>query len=374
MINKERLINEFITMAKIASPSRKEGKFAAYLAEQLRDLGLEVIIDDEAGRAAGSDAGNIIGRLPGNSSHNTSLFFAAHMDTVSPGEGIKPVIKHDIIYSSGDTVLGSDDKSGIAGVLEVLRHIKEEKVAHGDIEVVFTVGEEIGLLGSKFLDYSLLKSKIGFVLDSGGEPGTIIKQAPAEDSITAIIKGKAAHAGVNPEDGISAIQVAARAINNMKLLRVDEETTSNIGVISGGVATNIVCDKVSLEGEARSLKDDKLAKQTQHMVDCLQEACSQMGAHLELNVTRSYSAFNLSEDEAIIKIAKEAGRKLNLPVKVASSGGGSDTNYFNAHGIKAVNLGTGMSKVHTTEEFIRINDLVNITRYIFALIQEATQS
>lgn len=374
MINTERLIKEFITMVKIASPSKKEGKFAAYLAKQLKDLGLEVIIDSKAGSAAGSDTGNIIGRLSGNSKNSTPLLFAAHMDTVSPSEGIEPVIKNEIIYSNGNTVLGSDDKSGIAAVVEVLRHIKEEEVVHGDIEVVFTVAEEIGLLGSKFLDYSLLKSKIGFILDSGGEPGKIIKQAPAEDSIAAIIKGKAAHAGVNPEEGISAIQVVARAIDNMKLLRIDEETTANIGVITGGIATNIVCDKVSLEGEARSLNDDKLTRQTQHMVDCLKRACSQWGAQLELNVTRSYSAYTLSEDEQIIKIAKRAGSKLNLPVKVISSGGGSDTNYFNSQGIKAVNLGTGMSKVHTTEEFIKIEDLVNTAHYIFAIIQETARS
>jgi tripeptide aminopeptidase len=374
MINQERLVQEFIEMVKIDSLSKQEGKFAAYLKEKLIELGLEVFIDEQAGRQAGSDTGNLFGRLKGKREGVPVILFSAHMDTVPLGEGIQPQIREGTIYSSGNTILGSDDKAGIAIILEVLRHIQEEKIEHGDIEVLFTIGEEAGLLGSRYLDYSLLRAEMGFVLDSDGEPGTIICQAPAHERIDAVIQGKAAHAGMNPEEGVNAIQVAARAINKMNLLRIDEETTANIGVIKGGEATNIVCERVELEGEARSLSEEKLCQQTRHMVNCLQEACDEMGARLEVETTREYPVFKLKEDEPIVKIAREAAESLGLKVNITASGGGSDTNYFSANGIKTVNLGIGMSQAHTKEEFIKIKDLVMSAHYVTEIIKRVARS
>ncbi|HHY05371.1 MAG TPA: M20/M25/M40 family metallo-hydrolase [Clostridia bacterium] len=374
MINQERLVQEFIEMVKIDSLSKQEGKFAAYLKEKLIKLGLEVFIDEQAGQRAGSDTGNLVGRLQGKRKGVPVILFSAHMDTVPLGVGIQPQIREGAIYSSGKTILGSDDKAGIAIILEALRHIQEEKIEHGGIEVLFTIGEEAGLLGSRYLDYSLLQAEMGFVLDSDGVPGTIICQAPAHERINAVIYGKAAHAGMNPEDGVNAIQVAARAINKMNLLRIDEETTANIGVIKGGEVTNIVCERVILEGEARSLSEERLCQQIRHMVNCLQEACDQMGACLEVKTRREYPVFKLEEAEPIIKIAREAAKFLGLEVNVTSSGGGSDTNYFSAHGLKTVNLGIGMSQAHTTEEFIKIKDLVMSAHYVAEIIQQVARS
>ncbi|PKM87404.1 MAG: peptidase M20 [Firmicutes bacterium HGW-Firmicutes-12] len=370
MINKERLIDSFIEMVKIESLSRKEENIAIYLKSKMEDMGIEVHIDKSSAKKAGSNTGNLIGRMKGNKEGIEPLFFGAHMDTVSPGDNIKPLIKEGVIYSSGDTILGADDKSGIAAILEALSCIKETKVTHGDIEVVFTIGEEIGLLGARFFNYDLLTARKGYILDSGGTPGKIINQGPAQDNIKAVIHGKAAHAGVNPEDGISSIQVAARAINNMKLLRIDEETTANIGVISGGKATNIVSDNVFLEGEARSHSKQKLDKQMAHMVDCLQKACEDMGAHLEYKRENAYPAYFVAEHESVIEEAIAAGTRIGLNVQVKSTGGGSDVHFFNAVGISTVNLATGMNNVHTTKEEIRIDDLVDTARFVMAIIEE----
>ncbi len=370
MINTERLVQEFCELVKIDSLSKKEAALAAVLQRKLTELGLEVIKDKKSAAAAGSDSGNLLGRLKGNVQGARAVLLVAHMDTVTPGEGISPVIDDGVIRSSGATVLGADDKSGIAAILEALRHIAEEKLPHGDLEVLFTVGEEAGLLGSRYLDYSLLKAQLGFVLDSGGSPGTIINQGPAQDKIKAVIIGRTAHAGVNPEDGISAIQVAAKAIDHMKLLRIDEETTANIGTISGGNVTNIVCDRVVIEGEARSLSDDKLDRQTQHMLDCLKKTCEESGARLEVTTERLYPAFFVDRAEPLIGLACRAASAAGFEAKVMASGGGSDTNYFNARGIRTLNLGTGMNRVHTTEEQIKISDMTGTARYVAALVSE----
>lgn len=373
MINQERLVQEFMEMVRIDSLSYQEGKFASYLKQKLKEIGLEVFEDEEAGRLAGSDTGNIIGRMQGRIKEAPAIFLSAHMDTVPLGKGISPQIKDGVIVSSGDTILASDDKAGVAVIFEALRHLKEEQLAHGDIEVLFTVGEEVGLLGARFLDYDMLEAKMGFVLDCGGSPGTIICRAPAHDRIDAVIKGKAAHAGMHPEEGINAIQVAAKAINKMQLLRIDAETTANVGVIKGGEVTNIVCDHLELQAEARSLSEEKLQKQTEHLISCLQEACDEMGAQLEVEVTREYPAFTIKEEELVVQIAEKAAKSLGLEVNITSSGGASDTNYFCHNGIKAVNLGIGMSCAHTKEEFIKIEDLIMMAHYVAEITRCAAQ-
>jgi tripeptide aminopeptidase len=371
MINSQRLVEEFIELVKIDSPGKKEKAFAGILKDKLVKLGLKIEFD-QVGSIIGGDTGNLIARLSGKAGVPT-LLFSAHMDTVSPSQNIKPIVKDNIIYGDGNTILGGDDKAGIVIILEVIRFIQENKIDHGDIVLAFTVAEEIGLLGSRYLDYALLKADMAFVLDSGGDPGTIISQASSRNSINAILYGRAAHAGVNPEKGINAIQIAARAIGRMKLLRIDRETTANMGIIQGGTATNIVCDKVEIQGEARSLNEEKLELQTKHMIDCLKEAAREFGGKVEISTERSYPAFIIPEDDAIIKLAERAALKVGLTVKTVKSGGGSDANYFNSQGLKAVNMSIGMSKMHTKEEYIKIKDMVNMAGYVAAIIMEASQ-
>ncbi|MBO8137797.1 MAG: M20/M25/M40 family metallo-hydrolase [Desulfotomaculum sp.] len=371
MINQERLVEEFVNLVKIDSPSGHEKEIAQYLKDKLTSLGLQVY-EDDAGGKVGASAGNIIATLPGNS-NGPMLLFSAHMDTVEPGRNINPVTKDGIIYSEGETVLGADDKAGIAAILEAVRIVKENDIKHGGLEVVFTIWEEGGLKGSKALDYSRIKSKMGYVLDSDGAPGTIITTAPAQNSIVAAIKGKAAHAGQCPENGINAIQVASRAISKMKLGRIDEETTANIGIIRGGKATNIVPDNTYLEGEARSLSLEKLEAQTNHMCQILQQEADAAGAEIEINVQKEYHTINLKEDDRVVKIAVEAARSLGLNPVLTSTGGGSDANIFNGKGIACANLGIAMNKVHTTEEFIKIDDLCKMALYVAEIIKTANK-
>ena len=367
-MNRDRLIGEFLEMVQISSLSLNEGKFADSLVKKLMALGLEVCKDD-AGEKSHGDTGNVIGRLPGDPKLPT-VMFCAHMDTVTPGINIKPVIRDGVIYSDGSTILGGDDKAGIAAILEALRYVKENDIPHGDIEVVFTIAEEGGMYGAKNLDYSKINPAMAFILDSGGEVGGVIVQAPAQMKIQATIHGKAAHAGVAPELGISAIQVAARAINNMKLLRIDSETTANVGTIKGGTSSNIVCDRVELLFEARSLKREKLQAQIDHMVGCINKAGEDFNTTCELNVYLSYAEVNISPDSEVIKTVERAMNRIGKRMELKATGGGSDTNVFSGNGLNAVTLAIGMTNVHTTSEYIAIQSIVDAAELVAAIIQE----
>ncbi len=367
MVNQERLVQRFLKYVQIDSETRNEKEFADALVAEMNELGLE-IIRDNAGAPVGSNTDNIIARLKG-STDQPSIMFSSHMDTVTPGNGIKPIVENGIIKTDGTTVLGGDDKAGIAAIMEAFQVIIEEKIPHGDVEAVITIAEEGGLNGSKNLDYSLVNSKLGFVLDSGGKTGEVIVQGPAQDKIDVTVIGKPAHAGVAPQEGISAIMVASEAIGNMKLLRVDEDTTANIGVFEGGQVTNIVCPEVKIKAEARSLSNEKLDAQSAHMAKCFEDAAEKFGAKAVVEIERAYSAFLVKEDDEIISIINKAMAAVGAKTNLTSSGGGSDTNIYNGNGIKAINLGIGMQKVHTLEEFIEIVDLVKSAELVTEIIK-----
>lgn len=369
MVNSKRMVEEFLELVRIDSVSGKERQAADRLKEKLAGLGLEVF-EDGAGSKVGSDTGNIIGRLPGSGS-GPVLMLCAHMDTVEPGRGVKPRIEGGVIRSAGDTVLGADDKAGIVSILEVLRVIREQSVSHGGLEVVFTIWEEGGLFGAINLDYSLLSARVGYVLDSDGPPGTIVTRAPSQDKVGATIKGRSAHAGMNPEDGINAIQVASHAIAQMKLGRIDHETTCNIGMIAGGKATNIVPDSVTLDGETRSLDAGKREAQTAAMCGAIREAAAKFGAGVDIVTETLYHEFNLSEGSPPVRLAVEAATRLGLTPKLEKTGGGSDANIFNSRGIEAAVLGIGMKKVHTTEEYIALDDLSGNAVYLLEIVKTA---
>ena len=366
MINEQRLIDRFMRYVQIDSPTKEEREFALILMKELEELGLEVTMDD-AGEKTGSNSGNLIARLKGNSGKEPILF-SSHMDTVSPGRGIKPRIIDGTIYSDGTTILGGDDKAGIASIMEALEIIREEGLSHGDIELAFTIFEEGGLFGSKNLDYERFNARIGFVLDSGGDPGDIIVQGPAQNKIDVKFIGLEAHAGVAPEAGISAVQMAAEAISNMKLLRIDQETTANIGSITGVGPTNIVTKEVVFHAEARSLDDEKLRIQSEHMVKCCQDAAEKFGGKVETMVENAYGAFNVPVDHAVVKVVEKACGKLGITTRTTTSGGGSDTNIFNANGITAVNLGIGERKPHTLDEHLHVRDLLRTAEIVVELM------
>jgi len=367
MVNEKRLVESFMELVKIDSISREERNLADFLIEKLEDLGLEVIVD-QAGEKVKSNCGNIIARFKENIKEVTPIMFSAHMDTVVPGKNINPLLKGEKIVSSGKTILGADDKAAIAALLEALHIIKEKNISHGDIEIVFTICEEMGLHGAKNLDISDLNARMAFVLDSGGQVGEIISAAPSQNFLKIIIHGKSAHAGSNPEEGINAIQVAGFALSRMKLGRIDEETTTNIGIISGGKATNIIPDEVTLEGEVRSRNEEKLEKYTEQLKKITEDTAQEFKAKAEVKINREFYCYNLSTDDRVVKIAIKAAKDMGLEPLLHPSGGGSDANVFNKKGFPSVDLAIGMEKVHTVDEYILVKNLKNTVEYVLSII------
>lgn len=367
MVNRTRLVDEFLELVKIDSLSGKERQMCDTLKRKLENMGY-MPVEDDAGEKTGGNSGNIICTVKGNKSV-PAILITAHMDTVVPGIGKKAIVDRDIIKTDGTTILGGDDASGIAIILETIKLLKEENISHGDIHIVFTVAEEIGLLGAKNLDYSKIHAKYGFILDSDGRVGCAAVKAPSHNKINVVIKGKAAHAGMEPENGISAFSIMSHAIANMKLGRIDEETTANIGIIHGGTATNIVCDRVEIEGEARSRQQDKLQAQTEHMRQCFEQATEKFGGQVEFNYEVEYPAFNIPLDSEIINIMKSAATDCGIEFEAVVTGGGSDTNVINSKGIEAVDLSIGMTNVHSVNEQISIKDMTDAVTYLIAIIQ-----
>lgn len=366
MINQDRLVENFLDMVKIPSPSKKEREVADYLVALLKDLGMEVV-EDNAGEMIGGNAGNVIGVLkaPGKK----KLLFSSHMDTVLPCDKITPIVEDGIIKTDGTSVLGGDDKAGIAAIIEMIRVIKENNLDHPEIIVVFSVAEEIGLLGAQHFDVDKYKPDFGFIIDTGGQPGNLTVQAPAAVKGKITITGKPAHAGIAPEEGINALTVAAHAITKLRLGRIDAETTSNIGVVRGGQAVNIVMPEVKMMYEARSLRDEKLDALVEETMDIFKKTCEEFGAEFESEVKKGYSSFNIDTDSEAVKMFGKACEAAGIQFTTLSSGGGSDTNVYNLKNIPSVNMAIGMSKVHTKEEFIAIKDMVDCSKILVELVR-----
>ena len=368
-IDRQRLVLTFLELLEFNAISRHEGAIARHVAGILRELGATVTTDD-AGIALGSETGNLIARFPGTLDV-PPLLFCAHIDTVAPTEGLKVVREGGMIKSDGATILGADDRAGVAAILEVLRALKESDIPHPPLEIAFTVAEEIGVMGSMVMDYGKLTAQLGFVPDSSGDVGKIITHAPAQKHLRIIIHGKAAHAGMAPEEGINAIAIAARAIACMRQGRIDEETTANIGTINGGKATNIISDTVEMEGEARSRDPRKLDAQVEHMRACFLAEAERAGGAAEVEVTDVYPAFNLSEDSPAVKLATAALADLDIPPLITATGGGSDANFINAHGIQTVILSAGYHNPHCTDEYQEEEQLVLLAMWLYNIVRLA---
>lgn len=364
MINPERLKNLLIELIKIDSLSRKEYDVAMRLKREMEDLGAQVSIDD-AGERVGGNVGNVIAHFVGTAPEAMPILLSAHMDTVVPGEGIVPILDGDILRTDGRTVLGGDDKSGVAIICEVLRVIKENRFPCSDVDVVFTICEEAGLIGAKCLDVTRLRARTGLVLDSDSV-GFLFTKAPAANRMEFHVHGLEAHAGVCPEKGVNAIKVAAEGVARMSLGRIDHETTANIGVIEGGMAVNIVPNSVILKGEARSHSEEKLERQTEHMLRCLQDSAARhtlevggarFTASVEAKIERDYDRMDVSDGAPIVQLVRAAAKNLRLTVKTLATGGGCDANVLNQKGLEVANLSTGMREIHTVKEWLDLKDL-----------------
>jgi tripeptide aminopeptidase len=363
-INTRRLIKTFIDLVKIPSPSWKETAIRAYIINSLEKLGVK------ARSIPCGDSYNLLITLPGDQNRKPVLF-SAHMDTVTPCENVKPIQTATRITSDGTTVLGSDDKSAIAMFLESLRYIKENGMSHGTLEFLITCAEEAGLRGMKGFDTSLLKSKYAFVFDSDGPVGKIVLRAPYHSTMTISVTGKAAHAGMEPERGVNAINVLSHIITRLPAGRIDQETTVNVGTIAGGRATNIVAEHASCVLEARSLDFRKLKTQEATIRSVAKKTAAQYGARCAISRTMEYSGFTIKPNDKIAAMAAGAMKRVGIKHQFEVSGGGSDTNILNKAGISAINLSAGMQKVHTTKEYIMLKDLVNGMKVVLSIIDIA---
>jgi tripeptide aminopeptidase len=364
MINQERIKNLLLEFVQIDSHSRKEREIAERIKKYCEEMGAQVEIDD-AGEKVGGNSGNVIARFPGTITSAEPIMMSAHMDTVVPGEGVKPIVEGDIIRTDGTTVLGGDDKSGCVVILEVIRSLQEQNIPHTPIEAIFSICEEVGLLGAKNVDVTKIKAKYGIVFDSD-DPGFLFTKGPSANHMEYRIHGLESHAGVAPEEGISAIRIAAEGIAVMKLGRIDEETTANIGQIEGGMATNITPNLVVMKGEARSHSEEKLEAQTKHMTKCFEDAAAKYEvtvagkttkASVEAHVVREYSSMNVPDASHVVQLVLKAAERMGLDVKTMASGGGCDANVFNRKGIECANLGTGMRAIHTVKEWLDVKDM-----------------
>ena len=363
-------VEEFMALASLNSPSRREAPVAAYLVNRLREMGLSPEVDDSAARS-GSDTGNVIVRVPGNTAGATVLL-CAHMDTVGPTEGMVPVLRDGIITSNGETVLGADDKAGIAIILAALSELLLGDTPHGPLEVVFTVQEEVGLFGATYLNAEL-KADFGYILDGDGPVGNIANQAPSKVDLDFVLEGRAAHAGISPEAGINAIVAAAKAIARLRTGRIDAHTTSNVGVISGGKARNIVPDRAEVAVEVRSTDTAKLEREVQAVLDAFTGEAEASGARLEVRRAEPFTTYTVNETHPVVSNAFRAARSLGIEPRLWTSGGGMDANVFNGRGLACVGLGIGGEKAHSPQEQISVAQIETAVAFLKALLKEAVR-
>jgi len=374
MVNRDRLAKTFKFLVEIDSVSKEEGTISREIKKILESMGAETWVDG-AGVKIGGDTGNLIAKFKG-SKQVPPLLLNAHMDTVEPGKGVTAVLSDGVFTSDGTTILGADDKSAIAIILETMKIIRENDLAYGPLELVFTVCEEIGLLGAKYLDLDLISAKFGYSLDATDTEG-IVTRAPSANHFEFKVHGKDAHAGAAPEKGINAISLASRAIAGLELGRIDHETTCNIGIIEGGTATNIVPNLVTVKGEVRSHDEEKLNKITHAMVssfkgvvDNYKGMSSDHGLPgLETKIQKDFSLTSIPEDHPVVKLACRAADNLGRKMVTKTSGGGADANIFFEKGIMTGVLGTGMRDMHTVRESVGLDDMVRATELLLEIIK-----
>lgn len=374
MIKKDRILKEFEELISIDSLSFAERDMADRLKEKLTALGFE-IREDNAGAQENGTAGNVYGYLKGTLPGDPILF-SAHMDTVRPGIGKKMFLNEATgkIESGKDTILGADDVTGLVEILEAVRHLQEEKIPHRDIEVVFPIAEELYIKGTDAFDFSQVKAKEAYVLDMGGAPGTAALRAPSLISFTVKMHGKASHAGFAPEQGIHAIRAVSLAISKIEQGHVDEDSTLNIGKISGGEGTNIIPELCTCEGEIRSYSHEKAMETLEDVRHVFETAVKEAGAELSFTHRLHVKAFHLEPDSPVAVHFAEACRTLGIEPKFGSTFGGSDGNTMMQHGIPCAVLSCGMYEVHSVREYAKVGDIVNGARLIAELITQGQEA
>ena len=365
------LVPFFMELAAISSPPGEERAVADRVTDYLHALDL-TSDEDDAGGQIGSTMGNLLARVePTNGGGGTPIFLCAHLDTVPPTAPIEPVLADGVITNANETILGADNKAAVAVMLEAVRRIQDERRPHAGIELLFTPKEETGVEGAKAFDVGRLAARVGFVFDHAGPIGEVVTVAPSSTAIDATFKGRAAHAGMHPEEGRSAIFAAGRAIADLRLGRVDAETTANVGQITGGTARNIIPDRCTIVAEARSQDDRKLHELVQEMVDSMTFAASLAECELELELEEKYSGYRFRSEDTPVQLAFQALAATGFEPRGIVAGGGSDANAFNAAGCECANLANAMNRIHSSEESITVADLEAMVEVTLALVEAA---
>jgi len=367
----DELRDLFVRLVSIRSPSREEREMADAVTDYVRGLGLEIREDDTAA-VTGCACGNLIVRVPGRG-RGTPIALSAHIDTVPLERPPTVVVENGVVRTDGETILGGDDKAAVTAILMALRDLAAEP-PEASVEVVFSAGEEIGLQGAKAFDVEALAAEVVFVLDSEGPPGTVIVGGPTLKAVEAEFRGAAAHAGIEPEAGRSAVVAAARAIAAMDLGRLDEETTANVGIVQGGTAVNVVPERCVVRAEARSRDEDKLAAQVGKMIDALSTAAAETGVDLEIDVREEFHGYVHAEDSPQLRLAAAAVAAAGLEWRPVGGGGGSDANVFNHRGRPAVNLAAGFRHVHSPRESMSLLHLQQTYELVHALVRLAGET
>jgi tripeptide aminopeptidase len=368
----EQVLALFLELAALPSPPGEERAVADVVVGYLRDLGLTVD-EDDAGGQIGASAGNLLCRIPARG-EGVPIFLCAHLDTVPPAGPIEPVVEDGVVRNGAGTILGADDKAAVAVMLEATRRLLNEGRPHAGVELLFTPKEEVGLQGAYAFDPALLEARVGYVYDQAGPIGEVILGAPSAQRIHVRFHGRAAHSGMHPEEGRSAIAAAARAISDLRLGRVDEETTANVGVIEGGTAGNIVPEWCTFLAEARSHDERKLANLVQEMLDAFVFAAGVAECEVETDLERSYRAYRFRRDELVVRLARTALEGTGHEPTFALSGGAADANVFNERGLACLNLANGMADIHTPDESIAVADLEAMVDVTLALVDAACNS
>jgi tripeptide aminopeptidase len=363
------VLDLFCELARLPSPTGQERAVADRVGGYLRALALEPR-EDGSGPSVGSTMGNIYVRLE-PSCEGEPIFLCAHLDTVPPSDAVEPVVADGVVRNARPTILGADNKAAVAAMLEAVRRLLAENRPHAGVELVFTSSEEVGLLGAYAFDAATLQARTGYVYDSAAPIGEVILGAPSAQQLEIRFHGRAAHAGMFPEEGRSAIAAAARAIAEMPLGRIDEETTANVGLIEGGSAANVVPEWCSLLAEARSHDERKLADQVRAMQDAVSFAANLAGCSAETKASRSYAAYRFRRDDLAVRLAADALGRCGYEPRYALSGGAADANVFNERGLACVNLANGMAEIHTPDEHVAVADLEGMVEVTLALVDAA---
>lgn len=371
-MNEQRLVDLFIGLCEINSPSLKEGPIVAWTKQYLNDAGLEVA-EDNAGAAIGGNGNNLVVWLKGTLPQAPKVFLSAHFDTVEPTEGLQWLEADGVFRSTSDTILGADDYAGLAPAVEAVLALRESGQPHGDVCLLLSVAEEIGLKGAAALDTAALGLDFGYILDTGPPVGSFVTRTATHDKLVITVKGKPAHAGKDPEKGINAIEVMAAAVHGMKLGRVGPETTANLGLISGGTGTNVVCPSVTIRAEARSTSVEELDAQIDHMIRRFEEAARAAGGTVEVDHQRHYRSYDINADSTVVRVGRAASRSLGLDPALRTTLGGSDANVYNAKNLPCIVMATGMSEIHTHDEYVSRSDLVQTARLALACLLEAAR-